>query len=31
MISIALTIMVAAWRPARQAMRADPLTLLREE
>ncbi len=31
MISIALTTVLAAWRPGRQAMRADPLTLLREE
>ena len=30
-ISIALTTVLAAWRPASQAMRVDPLTLLREE
>jgi len=29
--SIAVTTVAAAWRPARQAMRADPATLLRED
>jgi putative ABC transport system permease protein len=30
-VSIALTTILAAWRPARQAMRVDPIALLREE
>jgi ABC-type antimicrobial peptide transport system permease subunit len=28
---LGLTTVVASWRPARQAMRADPVLLLREE
>jgi ABC-type lipoprotein release transport system permease subunit len=28
---IALTTLAASWRPARQAMRVDPIQLLREE
>jgi ABC-type antimicrobial peptide transport system permease subunit len=28
---LGVTTLIASWRPARQAMRADPVLLLREE